>query len=553
MPETVNIDLQPKQYELLQLISDPKGAPILGVGGGRGCGKSSAIDRVCITLMYQFPGIQIGVFMRNAGQIMEFHAEPIKRDFPWLASSIKHTMPASLKIGKSKLSFSFAEDLESVSRRTRSGNLDLAVIDQSEQWSEQEIRELHKSVRSKGGKVAKLVLVFNFRGASIAWHREVFHEHKVGPHDDPKRYFFQRVSPWDNIEWCREALTEDGYTDHDYYAWTDEQRRDYSLARAPYVKLLASGDAAISKADLYGSWDSIEGCYYASSFDLATTMISPGKVQALFKGWSTAWLAQDYGVSHYNTTLFAFRIAMSPSDLALHFGWTVTAPINVTVIYRELILGGTAAGDSARMTADAVARKIVMVTPEFERKQIRSFFLSPEHVTGDPNCVGHQMGAEMRKHGMPSPAKADNERIGGYSLIDKLFRGTKFAGRNPENGETVSDVILISSDCAQLLESIPKLMRDPKNIDDVLKTDRSQAKIEQDLGDTLRYLLKSMLSPRKKTADDEHQEALQAALQSEDKSRAALLHAQNYFRSVATKNKPVASWQQRLALISGKH
>jgi len=37
-------------------------------------------------------------------------------------------------------------------------------------------------------------------------------------------------------------------------------------------------------------------------------------------------------------------------------------------------------------------------------------------------------------------------------------------------------------------------MRDPKNLDDVLKTDKGTAKIEQDVADAARYGLKSMLS-----------------------------------------------------------
>ena len=39
-------------------------------------------------------------------------------------------------------------------------------------------------------------------------------------------------------------------------------------------------------------------------------------------------------------------------------------------------------------------------------------------------------------------------------------------------------------------------MRDPKNLDDVLKTDKSQAKIEQDVSESARYFLKSLLDPR---------------------------------------------------------
>jgi hypothetical protein len=39
-------------------------------------------------------------------------------------------------------------------------------------------------------------------------------------------------------------------------------------------------------------------------------------------------------------------------------------------------------------------------------------------------------------------------------------------------------------------------MRDPKNLDDILKTDTGAARLEQDVADSARYGLKSMLRPR---------------------------------------------------------
>jgi hypothetical protein len=47
------------------------------------------------------------------------------------------------------------------------------------------------------------------------------------------------------------------------------------------------------------------------------------------------------------------------------------------------------------------------------------------------------------------------------------------------------------------------LLRDPKNLDVVLKTDLSTAKIEIDVYDAVRYLLKSMLAPKHKTEETE--------------------------------------------------
>ena len=498
--------------------------------------------------MYQRPGIKICIAMRNFDQVFKFHIEAIGRDFEWLSASIKRTMPASLKIGKSQLDFSYGENLDDIERRFRSANYDVICVDQAEQFSERELREMRKAARSKTG-IAKFLLLFNMRGAGIDNLRNWFHLHKVGTGEEATDYVFLKMNPWDTIFWVADALKEDGYTAQDYYfGWTDEQRRDYSIKRGPYVKQMAAGAEVISKADLYGDWDSIEGTYFSHVFDLDNTMISAGKCEALRKPWAIHWMCQDFGTAHFTATYWNFRVSLSPSEVQLHLGWIVPAPLTVIVTYRELILNGMAAGDQARMTADAVARKMASVTPDLERKQIRSYFLSPECVTGDPNCIGQQQAKELKTFGMPSPAKADNERVGGWQLMAKLLRASKYCGMDPETGQ-LPDVWLISSECAQLLEAIPKLIRDPKNLDDVLKTDKANADVSADVADAIRYGLKTMLSPRKKNAEDAHQEAMEAA--ANNPALAAMLHAQHYFKTQA-KSAPKPGWQQRLELLGGR-
>ena len=71
--------------------------------------------------------------------------------------------------------------------------------------------------------------------------------------------------------------------------------------------------------------------------------------------------------------------------------------------------------------------------------------------------------------------------------------------------------MLVSSECPEFLNCVPALLRDPKNLDDVLKTDLSTAKIEQDIGDAGRYLLKSMLAPKVKPETEEFREKMDVA------------------------------------------
>ena len=501
MPE---IQLQPKQSAMYEMIVSHR-ATVLGVGGGRGAAKSSGADRVAVTLMYERPGMLACLVMRNFDQVFKYHIEPIRRDFPWLEPNLKTSMPASLKIGRSQLDFSYAENMDDIIRRFRSGNYDLISIDQAEQFSWREIAEIRKATRSKGGRTAKILLLFNMRGSGIQDLRKRFHLREFNKDEDPADYEFLKVNPWDNVEWVRAALEEDELTINDYYGWSDDARKAYAATRGQYTRQLATDDEVIRKADWDGDWDSLEGAYFANSFDLEAVRIVPTLATALTKPWATHWMAQDWGRTHWCATGWALRVALKPSEAKDLLDWDLVKPINLTCIYREMVVNEKEAAEVAQDMLDCMLAD--------ERKKIKSYFLSPEEVTDEANCIGNQQGRILRKASVPVPHKADNDRKGGYGLLSSLFKASKGKGWGIDAAGKwfqYDDALLISSECAELLKAIPMLMRDPKNLDDVLKTDKGSAKLEQDLGDMARYLVKSMLAPRAKTHEEKVVDELNA-------------------------------------------
>ena len=530
------IELQPKQSALLKLIKTSS-AVVIGAGGGRGSAKSSGADRCVVTLMHEWPGLTACMIMRTwVKQLVPYHLEPIRRDFPWVANKLKSSPPAMLRIGKSRLDFKYAENYDAVIEAFRSGNYDLLLIDQAEQFSAREIREMRKACRSTGGRTAKTVLIFNMRGASIQDLRKWFHLHEVNKDEDPADYVFLKMNPWDNVEWVRGPLKDHGYTVKDYYSWTDQERKVYAAKYGAYTRQLATDDAVIRKADWDGDWDSLEGAYFANSFELESVRCNRGMVELLRNARAAHWIAQDWGKAHWCVTLWAFRVTLRPSEALQLLEWQLDKPINVTVIYREMVINETEAPE--------VAQEIVNGTPEAERKLIKAYYLSPEEVTDDANCIGIQQSRRMRLNGMPGPVKADNDRKGGYGLMGALFKATKGKGWGIDvdgNRFQYDDAILISSECAELLNAIPALVRDPKNLDDVLKTDLSTAKVEQDLGDSARYLLKSMLSPRKMSRDELLAEEI-AALQKVDPMEAHFLRARETERR-QNDGQPLQYWE----------
>ena len=83
--------------------------------------------------------------------------------------------------------------------------------------------------------------------------------------------------------------------------------------------------------------------------------------------------------------------------------------------------------------------------------------------------------------------------------------------RTPELEAEAGDLVwVISSECPEALETIPVLMRNVKDLDDVIKTDKGQAVMAMDVADDLRYGLQSMLGAGYKPAKVKHSENMMA-------------------------------------------
>jgi hypothetical protein len=518
----VEIGLQPKQWQLRDLITDGP-AVCVGGGGGRGAAKSGAADRIIFSLMMEEPGILACIVMRNYDQVFKYHIEPLARTFPhlekYLSVSNKNLIiPTGVSAAGeqvySQLDFSYGENLNEIERRFRSASYKYIVVDQAEQFTKEEIREIRKACRWPGGGKAVTILLFNMGGAGIQDLRKVFHLHEYNEFEDPKDYAFVHFFPWDNVEWVRSALAADGLTPKDYYSWTNEQRKSYAATRGPYTKGLASDDEAIRQRDWESSWESLEGAFFGRVYDRQSTVIDPAQVAAIIKPWDKRWISQDWGKAHYCCTLWHSMSTLSPSDAKAILGWDISKSLKVVITYRRLIVN--------EKTSTEVGQSIVKATPESERPLIKNFYLSPDAFgeRDSANTIADNQGAEMKRAKMPLPHPADTDRPGGWSMMHSMLWNTK------SHGLTGDTVWLISTECPEVTEAIPVLMRDPKDIDVVLKTDKGQARIEQDVSESARYGLKSMLGTVPKPFEVVTAEVVAAAYASGGPSHAHIVHLQ---------------------------
>lgn len=508
---------QPKQMAALKEMRSGA-ATWFGIGGGRGSAKSACIDRIALTELLDQPGTVSAIVMRTHGAVRKYHIEPLFRAFPELRdyyniSNGKLRLPVGNK-QFSELDIGYAENMAAVENFFRSGNYRRVYIDQAEQFSELELREIRKACRWPHGG-AKMLLSFNMGGASIGFLRKIFHEKEYSDRDKPENYSFLKLNPWDNVFWVMDAMKADGLTEKDYYSWSDEQRMVYAATRGEYTSALNADDEVIRARDWLGSWESFEGAYFVRVFDRDASVVSPEQVKLLVKPWWKRWMSQDWGRSHYCTSHWHTRGDVSPKEAKEVLGWNIQKPVTICLTYREYIAGGAAEqrdeGGQRDLAEQDIARQLVARTPEDEREQMRRFFLSPDAFAkrSSANTIAQEMGDILSTADFPRPEQADNDRIGGWGLLYNLMLNAKRIAKTPELWDG-GDVLLISANCPEIIRTIPLLMRDPKNLDDVLKTDLGNAKLEQDLADDFRYGWKSMLGTVNKPRTVVLQETLAA-------------------------------------------
>jgi hypothetical protein len=462
--------------------------------------------------MGEQPGVVACVVMRNYDQVRKYHVEPILRDFPKLDPYYKRSeSKLKLPVGTlhSELDFSYAESLEDVKRRFRSANYRYIFLDQAEQFTWEEISEIGLAARSKGGVNAKLILLFNMGGIGIQDLANRFGpDKKFNENEDPNDYVFLHVFPQDNVEWSRSELERDGFTEEDYYAWTDQERFDFFTTRSAYGRKLNALDDSTRARDLLGSWKSLEGAFFGRVFDYKKTMVSAEVAEKIIRPWDQRWLSTDWGKTHYCSTHWHGKSLMSPKEIRETLGWIVPKPLNVVSTYRRMIVN--------EQTSTQVGKALVAATPNREREQLKRYYFSPEQFgeRDSENTVPILIGNELRPYGMPDPEMADNSRKPGWELMSTLLNNTRVWATAPELrteemlAEAGDTVWVISSECPELLDAIPHLMRNVKDLDDVVKTDLSQAVMRMDVADDVRYGLQSMLGSGRKPEKVVHAEKL---------------------------------------------
>ena len=456
-PISVSLKLQPKQSDLLSLC-DESPATTIGYGGSRGGGKSGALRRIMLLRRLSNPGTAGLIFRRVYDDLKRNHIDKFFEEFPHLFKFYRATdheliLPAVAGYPPSRIVFGYAETEAEVKRKFHGVEYMDMFVDQAEQLSEAESKIMKTACRwpGVGRHQCKFVMFFNPGGIGIPYLKRIFNDRKFRDKERPQDYRFIQAYGWDNVEWVRSALIEEGLTEDDFYSWSNDKRFNYFIEESQYGQELDALPQALRIGYLMGSFDTFAGQYF-DIWDESRQTLSFNELH--IKPWFPKWISIDWGYNH---------------DSAVYW-WAQDG--DVTKTYRELVVNGYG--------PKALAQEIIDRTTMFDGEElgeIDAIYISPDthakRTTED--TISEQVGKIFTAAGMPRPRTADDHRVSGWMLMHEMLHYNRW---------------IIGKNCPKLIENIPLFSRDEKNPEDCVKF------LGDDPGDSARYGLKSRFSGR---------------------------------------------------------
>jgi phage terminase large subunit len=214
----------------------------------------------------------------------------------------------------------------------------------------------------------------------------------------------------------------------------------------------------LRRAFLDGDWNVFAGQYF-DVFEIGRHTARPEEFR--LEPWWPRWISIDWGFQHPSAVYWhcaipsragagvpgvSRELSFAPRDPAASFAPRDEVACRI-VTYREFVQSGL----SPRMLGQAIAERS-------GRERISEIFLSPDafaHRTAEAS-IAEQLSEIFTLNGLPRPAPADDDRIGGWQLMYQLLE---------------SDSWMVTDNCLKLIECLPHLVRDERRSEDIRKVD----------------------------------------------------------------------------------
>lgn len=313
-------------------------------------------------------------------------------------------------------------------------------------------------------------------GVGHEWHKALF----VGDLQPDGTYLR-------NLKTVQKVLPEvDEYdpSEYDYIPAVLDDNLTYAAGTKlgiDYRKKLDKLPEFLKDAYIKGSWETNTGRYF-TRFDPEEVKIDRFICEKLVRHqrWHPKWIGIDWGYNDYTTVFWASQVTLNDEDGDKR---------DVTVIYREHVVRMTDSADLADQIATLSTYTDENGNPVLEK--IEAIYISPDakENRGHQFTIMQRLGDALVGSGLPYPLEADDDRKGGARLLDEMMSSTVELAGN----KVLQPELRISDECEQLLFAIPRLMRNPKEPNDVLKV-KKEGDPTDDIYDGWRYTLKSKLA-----------------------------------------------------------
>lgn len=230
-------------------------------------------------------------------------------------------------------------------------------------------------------------------------------------------------------------------------------------------------------------------------------------------------MAQRWGFGDPNCHLWAATGLIYPQQWSIAFGGMARCPVEAIIVYRELLTTGCAEID--------LANKIVAMTPESERSKIVGFWFGSESLTRNvakrgANTVEEIIGSVLRRHNLPTPIPADENRVDGWRFLYNCLRQASLCQLPVVTEEQAAHgpMLLIGAQCSDVIEYLPLAVRNEKAANDV---DERPAEKWAAVADAVRYLVKSKPSAQTEAPRDVRRQMLAESISDPTSRHMAML------------------------------
>jgi len=484
----IRIPLQPKQGQLLELCENNIHTRI-GLLGSRGATKSYTARMALVSLLLKNAGTTGLMLRKTYGELYDNHIEPLFDDYPFMRQSYSVDHKTVTFPQGSRLKFGYAEHAKDMADFFGK-EYTYVVPEEAALFEPESLVKLEGSCRCKiPGVLPKMIYPFMPGGPAhdllVRW----FLKRDFRGDEDGSLYAAIRMFGWDNIEWFRKQLAEDGISEHTfYYKWSNDDRRMYYITRTPTGRMYASiGDPQLRAAWLDGNFEIHDGNVFPElSQDIHDLDLYTGG-----KELDTSRFKLIASLDHATTGVTAaVELALdwdgNMMAVAEYYERNKTIDQHAEQIINMLGLHGSKNKVNAQR---AHGQEYILIDPSTEAKTL-------QHKTPWGQWELSSVIDEYSRHGISCQPAYRSEIGVGLGVIKTLLR-TDPAHKNPFTGKMGSPRLFISQ------KLCPELWRETRDLQKIRQPNGTWQFIGSDHAlDNLRYMVMSRPRAADKPPED---------------------------------------------------